>query len=253
MDVLQKGKTMSLVGTLLLIIVLPLIGMGYCLIEDESAIRIYSSLFYFAMSIAVAMWFMGLGVRIGKRDGVKNKIGLIPVAVAGYLICIGALFVGRFDFCMSLRDFLGLYFAEMFVYRVPQLLYGMVFLVLGIFISGKEYKLSGRKGWVYCCISAVLYLACVVGAELVYNGHDEYHVWHALIHAVSVFPLMGLVMSIYNLSGGDYKIGKCKGFADFLAYLYPSAIFIYVLKIYASPILVLLYLVVMWFIYRKFR
>ena len=244
---------MSLVGTLLLIIVLPLIGMGYCLIEDESAIRIYSSLFYFAMSIAVAMWFFCLGVKIGKRDGVKNKIGLIPVAVAGYLICIGALFVGRFDFCMSLRDFLGLYFAEMFVYRVPQLLYGLVFLVLGIFISGKEYKLSGRKGWVYCCISALLYLACCVGAELVYNGHDEYHVWYALIHAASVFPLMGLVLGINNLARGGCEIDKCKGLVGFLAYLYPSAIFIYVLKIYASPIFVLFYLVVMWCIYRKFR
>ena len=244
---------MSLVGTVLLIIVLPLIGMGYCLIEDESAIRIYSSLFYFAMSIAVAMWFLGLGVRIGKRDGVKNKIGLIPAAVAGYLICIGTLFVGRFDFCMSLRDFLGLYFAEMFVYRVPQLLYGLVFLALGIFISGKEYKLSGRKGWVYCCISALLYLACCVGAELMYNGLDEYHTWFALIYAISVFPLMGLMLSVYSLAGMGCEIGKYKGVAGFLAYLCPSAIFIYVLKIYAAPVLVLLYLVVMWFVYRKFR
>lgn len=246
-------RNISITAVLLLMFILPVSLAGCMVIEQLTTIRISSAILYFTMSVAVAMWFFWLGLRIGEKHKNRNSIVLISAAIAGFLIYVGSLLIGRFRLFLPLHDVMWPYFAEMLAYRVPQLLYGLVFLVLGIFISGKEFRLLGRKGWVYCCISAVLYLACCVGAELMYNGHDEYHTWNALIHAISVFPLIGLMLSVYSLAGKGYEIEKCKGFADFLAYLCPSAIFIYVLKIYASPILVLLYLVVMWFIYRKFR
>lgn len=243
----------SFIAVILLDFALTLVFIVSNIIEVAFTIRISSAILYFAMSVAVTMWFFWLGLRVGAKHKNRNSIVLISVAVAGFMLYVGSLLIGRFKLFLPLHDVMWPYFAEMLAYRVPQLLYGLVFLVLGIFISGKEYKLSGSKGWVYCCICTVLYLACCIGAELVYNGHDEYHTWNALIYAVSVFPLVGVMLSVYNLAGKGYKIERCKGFADFLAYLCPSAIFIYVLKIYASPILVLLYLVVMWFIYRKFR
>ena len=247
-------KTMSLASVVFLTIITPLVQLGYGLIEAVATIRIYSALFYFAISVAVAMWFFWLGLKIGERqkEAKVGTMGLIAVAVVSFLVHIGFKLFDQFWLYVSLSDWVGSYIAEMLTYRAPMLLHGVVFMVLGILTVGKENNSFVKNAWTYCGISAVLYLVCCVAAQLVYCSYDEIYVKFALIHAVSVFPLVGLVMSVYSLAGKGCKVGKYKGLEDFLEYLCPSAIFIYVLKLY-SPILVIFYLVVMWFIYRKFR
>lgn len=247
---------MRVIATIFLVLIIPIITICGDWIADLMTVRVASGLNYFAVCLGVSLWFLWLGLKIAEkckdRFAHTSNIALIGVSVVAFMGYVAIDLLGRFDLYMRLSDYLGSYLSEMLVYRFPMLLYGVVFMVLGVLLHGKDVGLSGRKGWVYGGISLALYLACCVGAELVYYGLDDLHVRYALIHAISVFPLVGLVLSVYSLSGKDYKIQKCKGLADFLAYLCPSAIFIYVLKLYSSPILVLLYLVGIWFVYRKF-
>ena len=246
-------RRISITAVSLLMFLLPLALASYTLLEQLIKIRISSAILDFTMSVAVALWFFWLGLRVNEKHKNRNSIVLISFAVVGFMFYVGSLLIGRFRLFMPLYENMWPYFAEMLAYRIPVLLYGLVFMVLGMFLRGKEIKLSGRKAWAYCVSSALLYLGCCIVAEYVYDGIDEYHIWHALVNAVSVFPLIGLMLSIYDLSGRDSKECRYHGMIGFSEYLCPSAIFVYVLKIYASPILVLLYIVVMWFIYKKFR
>lgn len=244
---------MRVIATIFLVLIIPIITICGDWIADLMTVRVASGLHYFAVSLGVSLWFLWLGLKIAEKCKDRfvhtSNVALIGVSVVAFMGYVAIDLVGRFDLFMRLSDYLGSYLSEMVVYRFPMLLYGVVFMVLGVLLHGKDIGLSGRKGWVYGGISLALYLTCCVGAELVYYGLDDLHVGYALIHAVSAFPLLAIGLVIYGLTYSKEYSGKV---ADFLAYLCPSAIFIYVLKLYSSPILVLLYLVGMWFVYRKF-
>lgn len=257
MQRLTITKFTSIIPVLFFVLIIPSIVFYKDLIADLTTSRVAGGIIYSAMSIGVSFWFFWLGLRIGeRRKSILTKTDtkkLIILSVLAYLIYVILFLFNRFALFYILWDCFGRYFFEMLVYRFPVLLYGIVFLVLGIFMYGCRLKLSGRKAVVYCGISAVIYSVCCVGAELVYNGLNEYHPWYSLIHAIAVFPLTGLILSVYGLEVKDYEIDKYKGLTDFLVYLCPSAIFIYVLKLFSSPILVLLYFTVMWFVYKKYK
>ena len=142
------------------------------------------------------------------------------------------------------------YLTEMLVYRLPKLIYALIPLIIGVFVSGRVGKLSGKKLLPYGWVWPLLFMAGYCVSEWFYFRDKIYAM---IFSAVTIFPLIGTILLLYRLAAVDafHKyMEKHNKFFGFMACLYPSAIFIYVFKIYCNPILVLFYLGVIWIIYK---
>lgn len=251
----QSLKNLSIISVILLVFVLPLMTLYHP--EDVWCFtsRIYYGIQVFVMHLALAVWLFRLGLSFGKTKGVKIsrgvKIALILLCVAVY-VCKNYLMypVDKWDIYNYMSWHIGGYLSEMLTYRVPIILHGLIFFVTGIFVSVRDMKLSGYRlkqlEWV---LPLLFLLVCCLSEWLYFRNR-----FYAMIaSALALFPLIGTVLVVYRISLGnafDNYIEKHNKFFGFMAYLYPSAIFIYVFKIYCNPILVLFYLGVMWVIYK---
>lgn len=250
----QPLKNLSIISVILLVFVLPLLTLYHP--EDVWCFtsRMYYGIQVFVMHLALAMWFFTLGASIGesKNTDISNftKNALISLSVIIYVgyNCFQYLIDNWGIYCEA-SECIGGYLSEMLVYRLPKLIYALIPLIIGIFVSGRARKLSGSKllsygwGWplllmVGCCVSEWFYFR---------DG-----IYAMIFSAVTIFPLIGTVLVAYKLAAGDAfnkYLEKHNKIFGFLAYLYPSAILVFVLKIY-FPVYVLLYLGVMWSVYR---
>ena len=181
-----------------------------------------------------------MGLSIGQSKSIRiNRV------VKFTLICLCVIIYGGYNYFqyiidnweiygdMTLR--IGGYLSEMLVFRLPKLLYALIPLIIWIFVSDRVKNLSGSKllsyGWVWplllmvgCCVSEWFYF------------RDK--IYAMIFSAVAIFPLIGTILVAYKLAAGNAFnnfVEKHNKFFEFVAYLYPSAIFIYVFKIYSIP------------------
>lgn len=251
----QSLKNLSIISVILLVFVLPLMTLYHP--EDVWCFtsRIYYGIQVFVIHLALAMWFFTLGASIGefKNTDISNfaKNALISLSVIIYVgyNCFQYLIDNWGIYCDA-SECIGGYLSEMLVYRLPKLLYALIPLIIGILVSGRGGKLQENKlssfGWMWpllfmagCCISEWFYF------------RDK--IYAMIFSAVAIFPLTGTILLSYRLAAGNALnkyVEKHNKFFGFVAYLYPSAIFIYVFKIYCNPILVLFYLGVIWVIFK---
>lgn len=244
----QTLKKLSIISVILLVFVLPLISLYY----PEDAWCFSSRMFFgirtFMVRIALAIWLFTLGLIIGKTKGSNtSKVAIIALIFVCIIIC---------DF-QYIKDKVGIYYDrhrdaiyEMFIFRLLTFLYALIPLVIGIFVSGRARKLSGSKllsyGWVW---PLLLMVGCCVTEWFYFR--DE--IYAMIFSAVAIFPLIGTILAIYSVASGDAfnkYLEKHNKIFGFLAYLYPSAICVYLFKIYSNPIFILFYLGAMWLIYK---
>lgn len=246
---------LSIISVILLVFVLPLMIIYHP--EDVWCFtsRMYYGVQVFVIHLALTIWFFRLGLSIRKSKGVETGRG---TRIALVLLCV-AIFVGK-NFLkyhvdqwiiynhMSLH--IGGYLSEMLTYRLPIILQGMIFFVIGIFVSVRDEKLLGcglkQLGWVL----PLLFLIGCCASEWLYFKDRFYSM---IVSTLTIFTLIETVLVAYRLTAGnafDNFVKKHNKFFDFLVYLYPSAICIYVFKVYSIPIFVLFYLGTMWLIYK---
>ena len=244
----QPLMNLSIISVILLVFVLPLITLYH----PEDAWCFSSRMFFgirtFMVRIALAIWLFTLGLIIGKTKGSNtSKVAIIALIFVCIIIC---------DF-QYIIDKIGIYYdryrdaiSEMLIFRLLTFLYALIPLVIGIFVSGRARKLSGSKllsyGWVW---PLLLMVGCCV-SEWFYSRDEIYAM---IFSAVTIFPLIGTVLVAYKLAAGDAfnkYLEKHNKIFGFLAYLYPSAICVYLFKIYSIPILVLFYIGIIWLVYK---
>lgn len=258
-------KNLSIISVILLVFVLPLVTLYHP--EDVWCFtsRMYYGIKVFVIHLALAMWLFRLGLSIGKSKSIRicrgTKILLIFLCVIVYVSKNCLMYpMNQWDIYNNMSSHIGWYISEMLAYRLPIILHGLIFFVIGLFESDKDIKLfvsdkdininlSGSRLKQLGLMLSLLFLIGCCASEWLYF-RDRFYAM--IVSALAVFPLIGTIMVTYRLAAEntfDNYIEKHYKLYDFLVYLYPSVIFIYLLEIY-FPTQVVIYLGVMWLIYR---
>ena len=236
----QPLKNLSIISVILLVFVIPLMTLYHP--EDAWCFtsRMYYGIQVFVIHLALAVWFFRLGLSFGLSKCIRiNRV------VKFTLICLCVIIYGGYNYFQYIIDNweiygdltlrIGGYLTEMLVYRLPKLIYALIPLIIGIFVSGRVGKLSGKKLLPYGWVWPLLFMAVYCVSEWFYFRDKIYAM---IFSAVAIFPLTGTILLSYRLAAVDafHKyMEKHNKFFGFMACLYPSAIFIYVFKIYCNP------------------
>lgn len=255
----QPLKNLSIISVILLVFVIPIYSnFCYQWIREFTTVRVALGISIFVTSLALSFWFFWLGVKITGKNNIKPATDkkltkrLTIWATISFILYIGILLVDKIYIFDIFNSFLGFDISRVLAYKLPDILYRLgIFTTLGVFVGAHNSNQWGRKILLYGIVCLLLYLVCLIGAELVYYRPDRFHVYYALIHALSLIPLIGIVMFGYLLAQLDIVgrfIEKHSKLWNFLSFLCPTAIFVWLIG--NSIEIILPYLLVMWLIYK---
>ncbi len=248
-------KNLSLISAILLVIVLPLTNF-YVYFVDIGMLSFWERMLWVMLKnvvsdLSFSLWCFWLGAIIGRKyytelsDSVK--LGMLILAVMLLINSYySAMCVDRFQLFGSLEIRFGVPHK---VWAVGAgFLRNFIYIVAGIYTYGKASKLSEKISDKFGKVCIILCLLCLCCLDILYFRNKLAYLFISLIALVLKLVCF---LFVYKWSNSNKMIGcveRHKKAADFMTYLCPTAILLYLTEY--TVLTTALYLCAMWVIYK---